>query len=91
MIILSDAQAETVCGGGKGPDHFAAGRGPRLTPRTIAANYAAGPLASFRQLGPANSINLLIAPLINLSFVIAVNGGTAIGSDQSNTLNAILA
>lgn len=88
MIMLSDAQAESVCGGTSGYEQYALARSNRLAGRTHTYKYNLAPRAVAQQLGGNNAITLLIAPLINLSFVIAVNGGSATGGNQSNTLTA---
>lgn len=89
MIMLSDAQAETVCGGTSRYEQYALERASRLSERSGRSyKYNLAPRAIAQQVGGNNAITLLIAPLINLSFVIAVNGSNAIGGNQSNTLTA---
>lgn len=86
MLLLSDAQAESVCGGGRAP----AGTTTATPAAGLAAARKGGTSALCGCARPVFVINLLINPLINVAVAFASNGGIAIVGNQSNSLTTTL-
>jgi len=85
MILLSDTQAEVISGGRKSD-------GPAFVLQRSAGKSSNLPIQAGKSKSFVNNtLNLVIAPLINLSVIVATNGSTAISGNQSNSLKASLA
>lgn len=85
MILLSDTQAEIISGGRKTD-------GPALVLQKSTGNSLARSIQAVKSTPfISNSLNLVIAPLINLSVIVATDGSTVIGGNQINSLQASLA
>jgi hypothetical protein len=88
MQMLSDAQAQLICGGGGSADTLIPTPQPTSRPST---SWGRPMLTGTGRRPFLSVIQFVFSPQINISFVVANNGSTAIGGNQSNRVFASFA
>lgn len=94
MKMLSDTQAEAICGGSGSSEPLTTPSQPFPRPSFSRSPFAGSggwgrsALALSGRFGVLNVIQILFSPQINISLVFAINGSTAIGGNQTNAVLA---